>query len=132
MSMTKAEQKRVADLEEGLAMARAMRWPEYNLPASLTQTEIRSNLTDGGVKYGNPEQVCFGWFANSHTGQVTYGCSNGTSHAREGATTSTQGMGRMFNSKLDAWRTVRYEMTQRFSRELARVDAEIANCEVES
>lgn len=37
MAMTKAEQQRVADLEKGLAMARALRWPEYNMPAPLTR-----------------------------------------------------------------------------------------------
>ena len=127
MAMTKAEQQRVADLEKGLAMARALRWPEYNMPAPLTRQEIENSKEPGGIKFKghDPQMVCFGWFGNAHTGEVWRGCSDGINHGT-GDTTSTQGMGRMFNSEADAWRAVRYEMTERFSERLARIDAKIA------
>lgn len=129
MAMNKAERERMASLELGLQRARSMRWPEYNMPSPMTEAEIRANLVDGGTKYGSPQRVARGYFANSYTGRVTYGCSDGIGHASEGDTTTTQHMGRMFATKADAWRAVRYEMTERFSAELARVDQEIADAE---
>lgn len=126
MAMTKAETKRMADLEEALACARAMRWPEYNMPAPMTEAEIRANLVDGGMKYGRPDRVARGWFANGYSSRVTYGCSNGIYHSAEGDITTSQQMGRMFSSEADAWRAVRYEMTERYAEALARVDAKIA------
>ena len=127
--MTKAEQKRMADLEEALALARSMRWPEYNLPASMTESEIRANLVDGGIRYGSPQKVARGYFTNSHTGRVTYGCSDGIHHSADGDTTTTQGMGVMYLTEADAWRAVRYRMTERFARELAKVDQKISETE---
>jgi hypothetical protein len=124
--MTKAEQKRMDALDEALALARSMRWPEYNMPASMTEAEIKANLVDGGIKYNSPEKVARGYFANSYTGRVTYGCSNGIHHSDEGDRTTTQHMGRMYASEADAWRAVRYEMTLRFAKELARVDLKIS------
>lgn len=129
MAMNKAEQKRMADLDEALALARSMRWPEYNLPAPMSEAEIRDNLVDGGMKYGSLDRVARGYFGNSHSGRVTFGCSNGHSHNAEGDKTTTQGMGRMYAFEHDAWRAVRYEMTLRFAKELARVDLKISETE---
>lgn len=123
--MTKAEAQRMADLEKSVAMARSLRWPEYAVPAAMTEAEIRANLKQGGIKYGQPEYVCRGWFPNGYSGRVTYGCSNGTTHNSDGETTNTQNMGRMFLTEADAWRVVRYEMTLRFAEELARIDEEL-------
>jgi hypothetical protein len=130
MAMTKAEAKRLADLDEALALARSMRWPDYNMPAPMTEADIKTNLVEGGIKYrGQPEKVARGYFANSHSGRVTYGCSDGFSHSSEGDTTNTHHMGRMYANEADAWRTVRYEMTLRFAKELARVDQKIDETE---
>lgn len=131
MAMTKAEQKRMADLEDALRRARAMRWPEYNMPAPMTEADIKANLVEGGIRYQGrePQQVARGYFANSYNGRVSYGCSNGTSHNADGDVTSTQNMGVMYATKADAWRAVRYQMTERFSAQLAKVDQEIADAE---
>lgn len=129
MAMTKTEQKRMADLEDALRRARAMRWPEYNMPAPMTEADIAANLVDGGIKYSSPERVARGYFANSYSGRVTYGCSNGVHHSTSGDTTTTQHMGVMYATEVDAWRAVRYEMTEKFAAQLAKVDQEIANAE---
>lgn len=129
MAMNKAEQKRMADLDEALALARSMRWPEYNMPAPMTGADIKANLVDGGMKYGSPDRVARGYFGNSYSGRVTYGCSNGHSHNAEGDKTTTQGMGRMYAFEHDAWRAIRHEMTLRFAKELARVDLRISETE---
>lgn len=127
MAMTKAEQARMAELEEALRMARAMRWPGYPAPAPMTQADIKANLVEGGIKWNQPQMVARGWFA--HTGSnpgVSYGCSDGTNHNSDGSTTSTQQMGRMFFTEREAWRMVRVSLTEKFAKELARVDAQIA------
>lgn len=132
MAMTKAEQARMARFERDVALAKAMAWPTYSAPAPMTKADIESNLVDGGVRYAGhfPQQVARGWFANSFQhGNVSFGCSNGTNSNSSGDTTCSQGMGRMFVSELDAWRTIRLELTERYAENLARIDVEIKRCE---
>lgn len=126
MAMTKAETARVAQLEQDITLLKAMKWPDYGRPASMTRADIEANLVDGGTRYGATQKVARGWFASSYDrGSVSYGCSNGVSCNGSGDITSTQGMGRMFWTELHAWQAVRLEMTERFAATLARVDAEI-------
>lgn len=126
MALTKAEKERLERTEKALAMARSMRWPEYPMPHSMTGDEIRAALVNGGLKYGQPERVARGWFQNSHSKRVTYGCSNGVSHNTEGDATSTQQAGQMFAAKIDALKAMRIEITERYADDLAKLDALIA------
>lgn len=129
MAMTKAEKERMERLERDIQLAKAMRWPDYGKPASMTKAEIDGAKAPGGLRFGTVQMVARGWFANAYDqGRVSYGCSDGTNHDSTGDKTSTQGMGRMFASEADAWRHVRVEMTERFAATLARVDAELARC----
>lgn len=125
MAMTKTEKERMDRLEKAVALARSMRWPEYPEPAPMTQEEKKAALVDGGTRYGQIQRVARGWFHNSHSKTVTYGCSDGIGHSPTGDTTSSQGAGLMFATKVDALRAMRLEMTERYAEELAKVDAEI-------
>jgi hypothetical protein len=128
--MTKTEKERVAQLERDLALAKAMRWPGYPSPAPKTRAEIEKSKTEGAPRYGQISMVARGWFANSYSeGKVSYGCSNGVNHGSDGDKTTTQGMGRMYATEVDAWRAVRVEMTELFAAILARVDGKIQGCE---
>ena len=125
MAMTKKEQAELQRLRDDLDLARAMRWPDYAQPAPMTEAEIKANLVEGGLKYGSRQMVARGWFCAASTGRVTYGCSSGLFHSREGDTTNTQNMGVMYATKADALRAMRIEMTQAFARNLAEVDKQI-------
>ena len=131
MAMTKAERERLSRAENDLASAKALSWPSYQKPKPMTADEIRSNLVNGGKKWGNTERVARGWFSHYHSEnwQATYGCSNGFSHSVQGDTTSTQGAGKMFSSKADALRAIRIEATERFAFLLAKLDEAIADTE---
>ena len=127
MAMTKTEKARMDELQRGIRAAKAMRWPEYGMPAPMTRAEIEAAMIEGGTKQGAMQMVARGWFHNAHdSGRVTYGCSNGTNHDRNGDRTSTQHMGLMFKTEADAWRAIRVEMTERFAEQLARIDEKIA------
>ena len=128
MAMNKTEQKRVADLERDIAWLKALSWPHYAMPASMTYDEIKANLVEGGLRHGRPQMVAKGFAANAYQdGRVSPICSNGVNHGH-GDTTTTQGMGRLFANEADAWRVLRLELTERYASNLARIDAEIARC----
>lgn len=132
MAMTKAEKARVENLELGIKLAKAMRWPDYNLPAPMTLAEIKANLVEGGKKYSHTTQgqmVARGWFARRYDGgRVSYGCSDGHNHNSEGDVTTTQAMGRMFANEVDAWRYLRLKLTEEYAVSLSRIDGHIARC----
>ncbi len=122
MAMTKAEAARVETLELGIRLAKAMRWPEYNSPAPMTKAEIEA--AKPSQAYG---AVARGWFANSYgEGHVTYGCSSGTLHNIDGDKTNSQTMGSMYSCEIDAWRSIRLDLTEQYAKRLARVDEKIA------
>lgn len=129
MAMTKREQADMRRLRDDLALARAMRWPDYPNPAPMPQAEIKANLVEGGERYGRRQKVARGWFCNAYNGSLTYGCSDGTHHDSRGDTTGTQGMGIMYRTKADAARAMRLEMTEKFAEKLAAVDRIIADAE---
>jgi len=128
MAMTKAEQARMANLEQAVASARALAWPTYPMPEAMGREAIDAAKVPGGLKYGREQMVAFGWGANSRADPhswVTRMCSDGINHG-SGDTTSTQGMGHMYATEIEAWQAVRIEMTERFAAILAKVDAKIA------
>lgn len=130
MAMTKAEASRMVELEMLLSLSRAMRWPSYATPSTMTKADIKANLVDGGVKYGSTQKVARGYFYStggfSREASVSYGCSDGVYHSREGDTTSAQNCGLIFALEIDAWRAARCELTIKFAKELAYVDDKIS------
>jgi hypothetical protein len=126
MAMTKAEKARVEELEKALRLARALRLPDYPKPASMTRDEITANLVPGGEKYGRRQKVAFGYFYNTHSVTVSRGCSDGMTHSWSGDVTTTKNMGVMYSDEADAWRAVRHELTEKYARQLADIDARIS------
>lgn len=121
--MTKKERELVEQLMAERDMARALRWPDYAMPTPMSEAEIRSRLTVGGLKYGVPERVAIGWFKNYN--KVTQGCSNGISHNSNGDTANAQGAGHMYRSKVQALQALRHTVTAEYARHLASIDADI-------
>lgn len=134
MAMNKTEQKRMADLDHALRLARALRWPDYPEPAPMSGAEINDSKAPGGFKRylretQEREMVARGWFVSTYQqGNVTYGCSNGVNHDRDGDSTSTQGMGQMFRTEEEAYRYLRVLKTREYAEHLAKIDAEIERC----
>lgn len=129
--MNKKELAEMQRLRDDLALSRAMRWPDYPKPASMSAEQIKANLVEGGTKHGRPQLVARGWFYNAHNGYLSYGCSDGNYHDRMGDVTSTQTAGYMFATKVDAARAMRHDMTIAFAAKLAAVDRMIADAEAE-
>lgn len=134
MAMNKKERAEMERLREDLALAKAMKWPDYPMPSTVTRQWIDDNLVDGGVKYNIHQKVARGWFYNANIlsfnrHRPTYGCSNGMTHAVEGDVTTSQSAGRMFATKLDALRALRLDLTEQCATILASVDKQIAECD---
>ena len=134
MAMNKKEQAEMDRLRSDLALARAMRWPSYPKPAPVTREWIDANLVDGGLKYGKPQRVARGWFINSYVSfvsapHVTFGCSDGYNHDREGDTTAVQQMGCMYATKEEALQALRWEVTERVAAILAEKPVQISDYE---
>lgn len=119
MAMNKSEKAEFDRLKIERDMARSLRWPHYPKPEPMTLAEI--NMETKGVF----SAVARGWFHNSYGGRITYGCSNGINHNREGDKTTTQQMGVMFRWKSDALKMMRHEMTEKYAKELADIDRRI-------
>lgn len=135
MAMTKAEKAELERLRADLALARALRWPDYPRNAPMTRADINANLVEGGINYTKRRQmVARGWFYNAYLGglwrpNVTYGCSDGIHHNREGDTTTSQQAGVMFSTKRKALQNLRLELTEKCANILADVDRQLAECD---
>lgn len=127
MAMTKAEQKRLDDLEQQLRLAKALRWPTDDVPRPMSRADIDANLVPGGKRHGSdrPQMVARGWFPNSFSMVVTHGCSCGVHHNISGDQTTTQNMGRMYRTEAEAWRVLRHQKVAEFAKALAQIDAHI-------
>lgn len=111
MAMTKHEQAEMEELRIRLALA----WPEYPVPQAVSfATGIGSN------------HLRSGWFMNAYNGEISEGCSTGVFHSRRSTTkTDSQNAGKMYDSKLDALKAMRHEMTREFAEKLRKVDQKI-------
>jgi len=132
--MNKKEQAEMQKMRDDLALARAMRWPDYPKPAPMSRDEIKAKLVEGGIQFGRRQMVARGWFYNAYLGwysapRATYGCSDGLNHNSEGDTTSTQNVGRLFVTQSDALRALRLDLTEQCARVLAAVDRQIADAD---
>ena len=120
--MNKAEKADMERLRVELASARALRLPDYPKPERLSRDELTP--TEGQYSGG----VVIAWHQwNAETNfSVSEGCSDGVSHNPSGTDrTTSQAVGEFYRTKLEALRVVRCEMTERFAKALAAVDAEI-------
>lgn len=125
MAMNKAEKAELDKARRDLRLAKSMRWPEYPMPKPMTKDEIEQNLTDGDIQYGSPQRVARGWFSVSYRGEASYGCSNGINHSPTGGKTTTQGIGAMYRTELQALQVTRLRLTEEYAARLAAIDARI-------
>lgn len=137
MAMTKAEQKRVDDLQHEVKLLLALRWPTDFVPVPMTREEIIDARKDGRgiageVAWGSDEKIVVqGWFANPHSVRVTLGCTDGHHHCPEGLKLRSRDSGVMYHTEAEAWRVIRHVKVREFAEVLARIDAEIARSEGE-
>jgi len=123
MAMTKAEQKRVEELETALALC----WPNYAQPSQMTREQIKASLKVLPIRDKSvyrSRKGALGWFFNAYTGSLTQGWSDGVSHNShsldEGS--ATQGIGRIYRSREEAAMALRLDMSRGFAGKLAAVD----------
>lgn len=117
MAMNKKELAEMDKLRRDVDLARALSWPSYSMPKAMTKAEIDDRAPGVGATPG--------WFWNKYEESVNLGCSNGYSHNSSGPKTSTQGMGRMMRTRLQALQALRIEVTVSCAERLARIDAMI-------
>lgn len=123
MAMNKKEQAEFDEMRGRLAAAMALRWPGYDAPKPVDHSTIK-------YSYGKPTQGWFQW-NTSDDYKVTLGCSSGIHHSTTNPLeTTSQGGGRYYTSKVDALKAARVQMSERFARVLAKIDAEIKTNEV--
>lgn len=130
MAMTKKEQAELKELKEQLAKARALRWPVGPRPQPMTYDEIKAARMPGGMRYGKPQMVARGYFILgsglfSGSKRVSYGCSDGYSHAPAGNVTTAQNMGTMYRTELEAWQEVQHRAVEAAASELMMIEQEI-------
>lgn len=117
MALTKKEAAEMDALREQLAQERAMRWPEYGEPAPVQLAGIAGDA------------LTVGWFVHTWATEysVSQGCSNGYNHSDRDTTRAiTQGAGCFYDTRREALQQARIELTRRFAKALAGLDAEIA------
>lgn len=132
MAMTKAEKAHLEELERQIALAKAVAHYDDTPPKPMTMDEIQANLVKGGKKWGDFQRVARGWFCNSHSISVSYGCSTGHQHSTTGDVTTSQYGGRMFRTEADAWRMIRHEKLREIAQTLAKIEANFNRCEADS
>jgi hypothetical protein len=125
MSMTKKESAAFDAIEEQLASAFSLGWPQEPEPKPMTYEEVKALQGDSWNK------LITGWFMNAYFGSmhggrsVTQGCTNGVNHDSDCTTkTSTQGMGRMYRTRDEALLAMRWDFCRQFAKKLAWVDSE--------
>lgn len=124
MGLTKVQKDHIESLEIQRDMARALRWPSYDVPRPLTAAQIKAMPRDvEGLLYG--ASGVSGWFFNTYSKNVSHGWSTGHTHNSVGDKNAMQHCGRMYATQADAWRAMRHDMTTIVARDLAFVDAKI-------
>jgi len=116
--MTKKEQALLDDLRRQLALS----WPRYEKPQPF-----QPGPDDGKVE---------AWFFNSYNGLISHGWSSFLYHHRTewpisqpSRGFSSQTSGTPYRTELEAYRAMRWEVSDILSKRLADIDAKIAELE---
>ncbi|WP_247879408.1 hypothetical protein [Azospirillum sp. TSA6c] len=127
MAMTKAEKAEMDNLRAARDMARALRWPEYAEPAKLAVPKF-GEFTEGwtfnsfGVENGPSaieRAVRLAWSESICHGDGGY-------RPRETGRSASQNGVQLFETRADALKAMRLQVTQTYARTLAQIDAAIA------
>ncbi|QIG75336.1 hypothetical protein EVC29_107 [Rhizobium phage RHph_Y52] len=125
--MNKKEQAAFDANVIAMQSARALRWPEP-MTRAMIETELLSpRAVEVPSEYGGSRKVVTGWDYNEHTISVFEVAADLVSSCRiyNGKPSSWSRGGRIFATKEQALRALRYDLTVKFSRQLADIDAEI-------
>lgn len=120
MAMTKKEQSEMESLREQLRLAKALCWPTSPKPVSISHDNLRE-----WSRHDDEPQI--GWFGWGWDGgfKVSKGCSGGTTHSKTCTDkTTSQGGGRMFTSRDEAYLMARWEVCEATAKLLAQLDKE--------
>ena len=133
MAMTKAEKAEMEQLRMALALSRAMKWPDYPVPAHMTEAEIRTSITEEVEHYGHLKAVAAGFNAYfpSYVKAPTVDrvISDGMGHSSSGGSSWAQGAGRLYRTPREALMALRHKKTKEVAEMLAAIDLAIAEAE---
>lgn len=111
--MNKKEQAEIEELRNQLRIAKAFRFTEKVEP-DVPIPELFSRELSKGFSF------------NSYTGEISRACSSSISHSvHNDEKTTTQCPRCLYSTRTLALKAMRYEMEQRFAKELADVDKQI-------
>lgn len=130
MAMTKKEQQMLDDLRKACDYARALRWPEYELPKPMPPDEVRAKMVTPCMRYGKESLCTKGWSYNEYSRLVMPIWSDGVYHTTSDPTNGGQwshNAGTLYRTKADALRALRLALTISYSQELDRVDKLLAD-----
>jgi hypothetical protein len=118
MAMTKSERAEMERLRNDLALARALRWPDYK-PEHIDPAEARR-----GIGFSD---IVPAWSFNAYSLRVEHGCFSSLYHSTYDPTkTTTQGQGGpWFPTMRDALMALRVAKTIEFAKTLAQLDRQI-------
>jgi hypothetical protein len=130
--MTKREQSEFDMMRARMSMAQALRWPEGEKPVPMTRATIQAALlgphaVEVRSDYGTMRKAVKGWDYHHWNGNYSVReiVTDGNSHAGlyDGKASGwAQGGGRVFTTRADALRALRFDMTESFAANLADVD----------
>lgn len=129
MAMTKAERAALDKAEHEARLARALRFPTDPLPKPMTQNEVVAARAHEVVRYGHITLVTRSWFQNTYSLRVSFGCSDGHTHCKDGTDSFSQTMGCMYRTKAEALRVMRHEKVREVAEILAKIDKWIEEAE---
>jgi hypothetical protein len=134
MAMNQTEKAAMQTLRERVAFLEAQLPREWAVPVPLTRDEIEAEAG----KRGNTLRVAAGWYWHEYEAErggdpVTHGCSTISSHCDyDVARTTSQRMGRMYRTKLEALVAARIHAFTTFHKRLAALDVRIAEAQAET
>lgn len=132
--MNKKEQAAFDEAVTDMYAARALRWQD-DKPEPMSVDEIKAEIAAGNaveiLRYGQPRKIFSGWSYNAygegyvsvlgHDGVYSYGAAyNGKI-----SDSASQSGGPIYRTQADALRALRYDMTVKYARSLAKIDAQI-------
>lgn len=126
MAMNKKEAQHLESTEHSLALARAMAWPNFDLPEPMTADRVKELQGDRGRG-----SHVVAWFVNTGYRQVTKGYTNGSNHCSDGKSSAylSRDRGFCFETQKAALQWLRIHVTEECAAKLAAIDAELRACE---
>jgi hypothetical protein len=114
MALNKAEKA----LFEALNVELALRWPTFDEPTPLDHQEIKTWIETQRCR------IRQAWTFNTHTGEISLGCTSGYAHDRRNPDrTSTQGGGGpWYDTREQARRGLRWAVCRSFAQKLYQLD----------